>query len=206
MWRSLFLAVGIILIIGGLECMVVGRFFVSPEARIPGFLTKAMGNSSQVQAPSAVPQVAVGTVNRPTIANVAPPQRINNQVGYGGSPSGWSQYGPSRFSDTYNNNQSYLRKGSGMPTQVAAGSFRQQGYMPNAAVRNNVQGGQPFSLSGYGTSLDTSLPLQAAPVSPVTIKPDKILHTKDWMPWSMIAAGVIVVLYTNSLARRNYDS
>lgn len=179
--------------------MVVGRFFVSPEARIPGFLAKAMGEGSA--NPNPAPQTAIPNVARPSMANVAPPQVINSQAGYGGSPSGWSQYGPSRFSDAYNGNQTH-------PNQASA-SFQRQGFMPNAAQRSNANQGQPFSLAGYPTAPGSAGSLQRqqpAPVSPMSIKRDKILYTKDWMPWSMIAAGAIVVLYTNSLARRPLDS
>jgi hypothetical protein len=32
------------------------------------------------------------------------------------------------------------------------------------------------------------------------------ITTKDWMPWSLLAAGAITVMYTCSLHNRNSDS
>lgn len=173
MWRAFFLAIGVILIIGGLECMVVSRFILTEEARIPNFVSKIMGDES---SPGNRPQ----TASVPFSPNVAPPQFIGNRSGYGGTPGSMSKYGPSKFAGQYGNDQF---------TNLSASA-------PNVY---NPKANQPFSLAGYGTPTSQG----PQPTNPPTIGPVKILHTKDWMPWSMIAAGVIVVLYTNTQSRRH---
>jgi hypothetical protein len=58
-------------------------------------------------------------------------------------------------------------------------------------------------LAGYGTS--NANPAQA-PLTPGSARRLKILRTKEWMPWSLIAAGTIIVLYTKSLSGLDFSS
>ncbi len=46
----------------------------------------------------------------------------------------------------------------------------------------------------------TPVSYQQSPVSSVSQK--RTFRPKDWMPWSLLAAGAIIVIYTYSLPRR----
>jgi hypothetical protein len=150
MWRALFLALGIVLVLAGIECLVVGRFMVQ-EARLPSAVKKALDKNGPVNPVSATVQSA-----RPS--SVA--------QGYGGVPRTQSGYEPLRFS----NDQFF-------PQAVATGT----------------ESRAPFSLTGFGARGNSGPTNQ-------TVRPVKIVDTRDWMPWSLVAAGVIIMLYTNRLA------
>jgi len=66
---------------------------------------------------------------------------------------------------------------SGFPIQQnsTGGFYQQAGFQPNA--RNG----------------------QVGPFRP------RVVQTKDWMPWSLLATGAIIVLYTYSLPRGHRD-
>lgn len=151
MWRALFLAIGVVLIIAGLECLVVGRFMIQ-EARLPPFLAKALDENSAGGSAATSPSVSSQPVRQ----------------GYGGVPGGGAGYASNRFG----NDQ----------------------FFAASSTSNSANAGSQFSLPGFGASNRNNN-------SSDLIRPVKILRTKDWMPWSLVAAGVIIVLYTNRLAR-----
>ena len=162
MWRALFIAVGFILVIVGLECMVVNRFMVAKEARVPEFLTKMMSEDTGFPATKLA-----ANQGRNISPNVAPPQNYNQGYGTGANAS---QYGQSRLATKYGN----------------GGWFGSQS--------GNSNPNSQFSLAGYG-SRNT-----ATGGSSANSRAGKILYTQEWMPWSLIAAGTIIVLYTKSLS------
>jgi hypothetical protein len=135
MWRAFFYACGIMLIILGIECIVIGRFVVSNESTITRVARKIFGSEIMSSNPATV-----GLAN-----------------GYGSSTSG---YGPSRFNDS-----------------------------PFSMASNERGLANPFNLASQRSG---SPALTSA-------KPGRIFNTEDWMPWSLIAAGTIVTLYTHSL-------
>ena len=61
---------------------------------------------------------------------------------------------------------------------------------------NGAQG--PFKNAGYQT--------QPAYYQTPKPKPKKVFQTKEWMPWSLLAAGAIIVLYTYSMPKRDGHS
>jgi hypothetical protein len=175
MWRALFLAIGIMLIIVGVECTVVGRFTISQEANLPPAIEKMLAGEgwagSTFASPAPNNSGAAGLAAPHYASNVAPPQPIPPNQGYGGMPTVSSQHGPSRFSGNQLGNDQF----------------------------SNSQ----FSLAGFGTR---SAP---APVAvPVQNRSGmlRLVQTKDWMPWSLIAAGTIIVLYTKSVGRSDFGS
>ena len=52
-----------------------------------------------------------------------------------------------------------------------------------------------YGNSSYGSQFGQSTPATS------TIKP--VYQTRDWMPWSLLAGGTIIVLYTYSMGRRS---
>ena len=150
MWRSFFMAVGIFMILLGLQSLMVDQFIMSNNRRIPKFITSKDGIFANPSSPGQL------TGNRPFegFRNQVrrPFQQLGNQQ---------SAYGPSRY--------------------------RSFGQSPN------------YGLASYGTantaSGQASTPIQ---VSPTLSRPQRIIQTKDWMPWSLLAAGTLIVLYLHS--------
>ena len=66
-------------------------------------------------------------------------------------------------------------------------------------------GGRPsnengrFQFSGFTRPLNTG---PSSSASQTSIRSTRVVKTRDWMPWSLLAAGAIVVLYTNVSTRR----
>lgn len=142
MWRAFFLAVGTMLIILGLQCLVVDQFTVSQEGKLAKLANKVV---DIIEAPPEKP-AAGGDVNFPLADR-------------GGVQS---PYGPSRFQDPF------------APSAGTAG-----GSNPT------------FGLAGFRNGND-------AAAGPKKVRKTRKVPTRDWMPWSLLAAGTIVVLYTKS--------
>lgn len=168
MWRALFHAIGVMLIVVGLECTVVQQFKIASDAKLPKFVDKMLAQQGKATTKTEVAQFS---------PEVAPPQPIS---GYGGWPQPVSQYGPSRISRTAMGNDQFFAQNhaTSLNSSTSSGNTGQ------------------FSLAGFGARLQSPSPTKVS-------KPAKVkqLSTKDWMPWSLIAAGTIIVLYTKSLGR-----
>ncbi len=185
MWRAFFLAIGIMLIILGVECTVVGRFQISQDANLPLAVEKMLagegwgGDLSSGNLANS--EGNIGMMPSRYAANVAPPQPIQ---GYGGMPTVSSQYGPSRFSSGQFGNDQFSSFGSNSnkPSQTANSQFSLAGFGSRPASDSNTS----LTLNRGGTS--------------------RLVQTKDWMPWSLIAAGTIIVLYTKSIGRNDFGS
>lgn len=172
MWRAFFFAVGAMAIIVGIECIVVGRFTISQEARLPQFVANLLDERGQANQ------------NFADNANQAYGQLANGQPaveGYGGAPGLASRFGQSRFGGSQYGNDQFFSGGNGFSNQAAGGN-------------------SPFALTGYGSNPNELA--SAANGGWKTPKSPKIIATQDWMPWSLIAAGTIIMLYTNSLSGR----
>jgi hypothetical protein len=139
MWRAFFYAAGLMLIILGVECIVVGRFRLSPDSSFNKLARKVWGESQE------------------TVSG-QPDNRILAR-GFGSNPS---QFGPSRF-----NNDPFFNVSNNLKQNTEA-------------AFNLPRQGIPTTKSGRG---------------------EKTITTEDWMPWSLIAAGAIISLYTQSLNR-----
>ncbi len=79
----------------------------------------------------------------------------------------------------------------------------------------------PYQLTGYGSgnnggSYDSGYRTDgfstggdqyetAFQPAPGSLVRQRIIRTKDWMPWSLIAFGSVVVIYTTSFSRRGSD-
>ncbi|MEL7498773.1 MAG: hypothetical protein AAFN77_14285 [Planctomycetota bacterium] len=74
------------------------------------------------------------------------------------------------------------------PSRFQASPYSQPSYQ----TRNPANyGGQPFQNAAFrsGSAAPSNSPKMPRPFRP-----------KDWMPWSLIAAGVIITLYTKASA------
>ncbi|MDA7924278.1 hypothetical protein N9061_01425 [bacterium] len=166
MWRAFFFAVGIMLIITGLECLVTQQFVIH-GARVPNF-------------------VAAMLFDGPKDTNVTPSNDALRmaQGGYQAprSTARNSGFGSSSFDDPYQTESNYRRQ--------------------NGNQRSD------FSLAGFGQRRTENAPMAAPKVKQqnqtTLIGPDKtgVFRPQDWLPWCLLAAGTLVVLYTNSLDPR----
>jgi hypothetical protein len=171
MWRAFFFAVGTMLIILGLECLVTERFVVQ-GARIPGFVAKVLDGASK--------QPGSG----PHGSNQSPAQTA-------------SSFGPSRLNDNFAG-----------PYQPAGNYY---GGVPSSSQGSNAN--PQFSLAGFGKQQSTTAPatppwqgVGRQPNSGSTRVQSRVIQPKDWMPWSLLAAGSLVVLYTNTTAQRSLSN
>jgi hypothetical protein len=130
MWRAFFYASGSMLVILGVQCVLVGKFQLSPEATVPD---SAKSFLASFESPSD------------------PGWRSN------------SPFGSTRFDDRF------------------AG--------PN---------GQPNRRIGFA---NYSNPANNSGLPGFQRGRSGLIKTEDWMPWSLIAAGAIVLIYTHSFER-----
>lgn len=63
--------------------------------------------------------------------------------------------------------------------------------LPRIIQGNPQQANNPFQQVGYQNL-----------TGQVSRTPNRVVQTKDWMPWSLLATGAIIVLYTYSLPLR----
>jgi hypothetical protein len=163
MRRAFFFAVGIMMVITGLECLVTQQFVIH-GARVPNFVaamlfedsTNGSSNPSDENFPIA-------------------------QSGYQAprSTTGNSGFGFSSFNDPY---------------QTDSNRRRQNGNQRS-----------DFSLAGFGQRRTEIAPMAVPKVKQKSqttlIRPDEtgVFRPQDWLPWSLLAAGALIVFYTNSL-------
>ena len=96
MWRAFFFSIGIILVILGLQCLVVDRFFVHQDGKIAGFVNKALNVIDPQKGDlSSTPsnQGGIGQFNG-SAAN-------QNAIAQNPFQTGGSPFGPSRFQSPY---------------------------------------------------------------------------------------------------------
>ena len=192
MWRSFFLASGVFSILMGFQTLAVDQFNVVNFRRIPKMVaSKALGyinspgNSQTVG--SGLPQVSTNGYSLPS-GSYQPRQPLINQQPY--SPYGASAYGPSRYQGTQSG--SFNRFGSNQSSQY---------QQPQNPFQQRPSTSGQTGLAGY------SQPIGLAPGAYAGAPPrqtgannlayPRIFKTQDWMPWSLMAVGTIIVLYTS---------
>lgn len=92
------------------------------------------------------------------------------------SNSNGSLFQPSRFNNPFNRNQ------------ASSGNLREPAK-------------RPFSLAGWGSGQNRSENTYLRPG-----RGTRIVYTREWMPWSLLAAGTLVVLYTKASKNRLGES
>ena len=162
---AFFFAVGIMLIITGLECLVTQQFVIH-NAQVPNFVAAMLFDDS-----------ANGSSN-PSDEKF-PIAQSGNQVPR--STTRNSGFGSSNFND---------------PFQTDSNHRRQSGNQRS-----------DFSLAGFGQRRTEIAPMAVPMVKQkgqaTLTRPDEagVFRPQDWLPWSLLAAGALIVFYTNSLDR-----
>ena len=183
MWRSLFFALGIALMVLGAEALVFERFVIAPTAHLPKFLNGiyekgmpdsfALDNGSQLSPFSANAQAVSANGRSFRLPNYSQSSQV-------------SQFGPSRFSGPQNGDY-----GGGRVDLSRSG----------LNANSNQSGGPAAFPISFGNDQSIANNAQNNFANPVS----RTIITKDWMPWSLLAAGAIIFLYTSSHRRHREE-
>ena len=179
MWRSFFLAVGIGLMGLGVEALVFERVVVNQTAKLPNFLNGLFEKnySDSLAIAENFPSQSTPTFQDSGIQN---PNASNFQrVPY----SSTSRFGPSRFSGPQSGGY-----GGGRVDLSRSGISTNNAQAATASPVSFANDANPAS-----SSRDSGIASQ--------IQGPRTIVTKDWMPWSLLATGVIIFLYTSSHGR-----
>lgn len=180
MWRSFFFAVGISLMVLGAEALVFEQVEISQSAPVPEFLNKLI-------QPSDPLDVGFTPASQPQSPSQFPSPNANNGLfagpfNSGGNPFNGSQFGPSRF--------------SGPLSGGGYGGQRVDLSRSGLASNNN----RSLGTEAYPVSFGTPAAASGGPANatPTSLSGRRLMVVKDWMPWSLLAAGAIIFLYTSS--------
>ena len=176
MWRSFFLAAGIFTILVGLETMVVDQVTMANVRKIPKMVTGKVRGVVNTATPDVAQNQTVAGSQRPFQMPT-----FNRPLNPGRSAQGPTSYRGTQ-SATFNR---VLNSSRRKPTRQSPGyglaSYQQRG--------NNKTAAQVAAVPGVAKS--------------TRVRRSRVVQTKDWMPWSLLAAGTIIILYTQSMVSQN---
>ncbi len=193
MWRSFFYALGVGLMVLGGEALIFERVTLNPDTKLPSFAQRILDSNetepnllqkSKDQYAFGEGRQANGMPNlRNSNGGHFPkmiPASSTNGIGY----SSQSRFGPSRFAGPANGGYGGGRIGFGQNT-ASGNSYEGSGRTPAQVVSTS-------NTIGVGVSEGRK-------------RPRKQIITKDWMPWSLIAVGAVIFLYTHTSRGRYSD-
>lgn len=197
MWRSFFYAAGIGLLILGVESLVLDHVVTARKLRLPTSIKKMLiedGGQLATATGNRVKQLGNGigqTVGYPS-GNVSlgngQPLSGRTQSRVDGGVYNGSRFGPSRFSGP-----TYGHYGGSRINGANGNSRFTSGGNPNNKSVNRFGGN--YSQANYSTGSNVG----SQPNRTIAAPPGRrLIKTKEWMPWCFLAAGTIVILYTNS--------
>jgi len=209
MWRSFFYAVGIGLFALGLQTLVVEHVTVPKDTKLQKLIRKILEEDKPAVARV---QPVQPQVNAPSMNRVAPnwarqaqaPNPAANQSNQSYRVNTGSRFGPSRFSGpAYGTGYGGRRVNSasaGRSPQNSGPQFNapQFGGSPQTPNRTNAQ------LAGFSNSGNPGNTRPTGPAMKRPVKLQKVL-IREWMPWSLLASGAIIFLYTHTHQRRSYS-
>ena len=184
MWRSFFYALGYILIISGVQTLVLDHVVTARAIRLPKIVRNAIDDDL---ANGRQPLANVNYGGAGLSPNGGAGLSVNaadrgSQVGFSNNSFGPSnsRFGPSRFAGPQYGHYGGPRVDYAPQYAGAGGEARQ---MQQAGFQQ-VAAGSPLQLNDSQR---------------------QIFYTRDWMPWSLLAIGTMVVLYTRSWQTGNHD-
>lgn len=194
MWRAFFYAVGIGLFGLGLEGLVFDHVVVHKNSRIQKVIRRVFSDGP-VNGNGFALQQQPNFGNNPNGQNLgqnfpfanrttAPTQSRNL---FGGVETG-SRYGPSRF--------------AGPAFGTGYGGGRVNPNLQNGTGFGNFQG------RGNGSAQLAGYSVNNGQGPGIAQNPGGLLERfviKQWMPWSLLASGAIIFLYTHTLEKRRLD-
>lgn len=189
MWRSLFYAVGIGLFGLGVQGLILDQVLIPKNTRLQNLIRKVVSNDGARNQ-------NLGAVSPQSVANTAYP--------------GWEpQANPSQAQQSQNSRFANFNSGSRYGPSRFAGPAYGTGY-GGARVSSTPQNGSNFGnllgqprntqLAGYEGSRSNQQTRQGQqPVGGM-----QTFVVREWMPWSLLASGAIVFLYTRTMDRRRH--
>lgn len=193
MWRSLFYSIGIGLFALGLQALVVEHVTVSKNTKIQKLLKKVFSDDKPGFASN---QGIPGQFNVPNVNQVAsgfPPQSQVSPNNQSFGVNTGSRFGPSRFSGpAYGTGYGGSRINASQVGNSSQFGSTQFGSTPQFQNRTNAQ------LAGFrGSPTVGSAGINQPPIQQIFVR--------EWMPWSLLASGAIIFLYTHTHHRRRFD-
>ncbi|QEG23786.1 hypothetical protein [Mariniblastus fucicola] len=181
MWRSLFYSVGIGLFALGLQALVLDHVLVPKNTKLQKLVKKILSDEKPGAANNQPVQQSIAQTNAPNWAGQPQTQSAPANQTWGTNTG--SRFGPSRFAGpAYGTGYGGGRVGSAQTGNSPIFSGYQNQSAPNA------------QLAGYRTS--EPMTVASKPKTPV-----QKIQIREWMPWSLLASGAIIFLYTHSHRR-----
>jgi len=180
------------MVLGG-EALIFERVTINPDAKLPAFAQRILtpetagpnfARTGQDQYAFGGTQQVGGIPNAAGLNGGQIPRVLPASSNAGSGYSSQSRFGPSRFAGPANGGYGGGRIRFGQNSQ----SVNPQ------TVRNST----PTQLASTATPVGTRQPAGGRGAR-------KQIITKDWMPWSLIAVGAVVFLYTHTSRRRYSD-
>jgi len=198
MWRSFFYSIGIGLFVLGLQSLVVDHVTVPKDTKLQKLIKKILSDDKpKVAAAQAIPPAIE---IQPAYGNQS---AYGNANSYGNQPN-WNQQNQQAQYRPANQSFGGVNNGSRFGPSRFAGPAYGTGYggprvtsMPSnqSNFRGQYQNGPNAQLAGYRA------PDSARPAVKKQVAIQKVL-VREWMPWSLLASGAIIFLYTHTLHRR----
>ena len=173
MWRALFYAIGSMTILLGVQSLAFEQVQLAPGKGVLQIVKRLLREDGGSS-------VAVASGNANAIGN----QNITNR---GGRSLAGSSFGSSRFPN-----------GGFGGTTFSAAPYRDLTQNGGLGIRSGQSTSVPqVDLASYQTGT------QQANANNVLAKPGRVIRSQDWMPWSLLAIGSVVMLYTRSFGARS---
>ena len=185
MWRSLFYSFGIGLFALGLQSLILDHVLVPKNTKIQKLIKKIFDDDSPAVAKVQAPQQPVNNTRNGSPNWARQAQAPNSSQSFGTNTG--SRFGPSRFSGPA------YGTGYGGPRVQSNPMANQRGF---SGYQNQ---GRP---NGQFVGYRSSSPTVTAAKTPV---PMQKIQIREWMPWSLLASGAIIFLYTHTLYRRGFQ-
>ncbi len=198
MWRSFFYALSVSLMVLGGEALIFESAELNPQAKLPPFIQRIMDQDAPQHGMTAAwpgqDQYAFGGSSQSAVMpNATGPSSVQAPMAFPVSSSGGndlqrrSRFGPSRFVGS------------------AAGGYGggRISFQPDSRSGQRLAPTQLASMSATGNHQSIGGPGDSLNFSRSSSR--KVIVTKDWMPWSLIAVGGVIFLYTHSSRRRYPD-
>ena len=179
MWRALFYAIGSMTILLGIQSLAFEQVQMAPGKDalqiVKRLLRDGDGGGSGALAP----------------VRVDVPNNLGNNQPFRTASD--SSFGPSRFSN-----------GGFGGTTFSAAPYRDLTTNNGLGIGSGQSTAVPRAqLASYQTrSAQVGGTTQVGGTGGPLLSPGRVIRSKDWMPWSLLAIGALIILYTRSVGRR----
>lgn len=175
MWRALFYAIGSMTILLGVQSLAFEQVQLAPGKDALQIVKRLLRDEGSGP-------VAAGAGNASSVVRSDDGQRVFQSASN-------STFGPSRFPS-----------GGFGGTTFSAAPYRDLTSSGGLSIRSGQPSNVPrANLASYQTGARGT----AAGATNAALKPGRVIQSKDWMPWSLLAIGTVIMLYTRSFSSRS---